>query len=342
MQLPILSVRNLSIPLQIGTQIFNVVQNLSFDLHLGQTLALVGESGCGKTMTALSLLNILPYPVAKKPQGEIYYRNKNLLTSSEKEWRALRGAKIAMIFQNPSSALNPVYTIGSQLIEVVENHLALFGKEAYVRCQSSLKEVGILPTPEFLNAYPHQLSGGMKQRVMIAMALLCEPDILIADEPTTALDVTIQAQVLELIRHIQLKKGMAVLLITHDMGIVAEIADEVIVMYAAQGVEKTAVLNLFQQQAHPYTQGLFKARPHLQRGRELLQPILGSVPALNHYPSGCHFHPRCPYKMLKCSQTTIPLFAIGDKQSHEVRCLLYDQTVESTQKLEEKHATAST
>jgi peptide/nickel transport system ATP-binding protein len=235
-----------------------------------------------------------------------------------------------MIFQDPSTSLNPVYTIGDQIFEVAQLHLGLYGEAAFERVVKSLAEVGIQSPAERLNDYPHQLSGGMKQRVMIAMALMCEPDILIADEPTTALDVTIQAQVLELIRHLQKRKGTALLLITHDMGVVAEMADDVIVMYAGQAVERGSVNEIFDHMAHPYTVGLFKSRPGISGSRERLHVIKGSVPPITHFPKGCRFHPRCPYMMEKCYQK-VPDFAI-EKSVHKAKCWLYDGTLESQQR----------
>lgn len=330
MNTPILSVRNLTTKLHIDKQICKVVDDLSFDLHLGKTLALVGESGCGKSMTALSIMRILPTPPALHSEGEILYKGQNLLNLSERHMRQIRGAKIAMIFQDPTSALNPVYTIGYQLVEVAELHLGLYGEEAIQRGINALKEVGISAAAERMNDYPHQLSGGMKQRVMIAMALMCEPDVLIADEPTTALDVTIQAQVLDLIRSLQEKKGMAVLLITHDMGVVAEMANDVIVMYAAQGIERGSVYEIFDHRAHPYTVGLFKSRPTLHAKRGTLQAIKGAVPSVTHFPTGCRFHPRCPCVMTKCKHGQVPEFALGE--SHAAKCWLYDGSKESDEK----------
>lgn len=329
----VLSVRDLTTRLKIGKDIWTVVDRLSFSLYRGQTLALVGESGCGKSMTALSLMRILPNPPILPPSGEVLYKGRNLLSLKEKEMRSIRGAKIAMIFQDPMSALNPVYTIGNQLIEVAELHLGLFGEEARSRAREALESVGISSAEERLNAYPHQLSGGLKQRVMIAMALMCEPDILIADEPTTALDVTIQAQVLELIRSLQRKNGMALLLITHDMGVVSEMADDVIVMYLAQGIEKASAPNLFDHPSHPYTIGLFHSRPSFENPKGKLHPIPGQVPTFRHIPSGCRFHPRCPYSMKKCIQGAVPDFEIQNS-NHSAKCWLYDGTQESQQRWE--------
>lgn len=328
METPILEVKHLTTKLLLGQQEIAVVDDLSFKLYAGKTLALVGESGCGKSMTALSLMRILPQPPALPSTGELLYQGKNLLEFSEKEMRSIRGGKIAMIFQDPSSALNPVYTIGNQLSEVAELHLGLYGQEAINCCILALTEVGIPRPEERLNDFPHQLSGGMRQRVMIAMALMCEPDILIADEPTTALDVTIQAQIIDLIRGLQKRRNMAVLLITHDMGIVAEMADEVIVMYAAQGIEKGSTLQIFDHMAHPYTKGLFAARPSLHQAKEKLHPIKGNVPSAGHFPEGCRFHPRCPYVMERCRHGAVQEFQVKNEE-HTAKCWLLDGSEES-------------
>lgn len=325
---PILSVRNLTTQLKIGNDLLTVVDHLSFDLFKGQTLALVGESGCGKSLTALSLIRILPHPPALPPKGEVIYQGRNLLEMSEKEMRKIRGSKIAIVFQDPISSLNPVYTIENQMVEVAELHLNIFGAEATERAIIALEEVGITSPAARLKDYPHQLSGGMKQRVMIAMALMCEPDILIADEPTTALDTTIQAQVLKLMRDLQEKRGMAILLITHDMGVVAEMADQVIVMYTAQGIERGVVHDIFNNPSHPYTMGLFNARPTLQSRGEKLVAIPGNVPSFKHIPKGCRFHPRCPFVMDKCRKGVVNDFIIDQGSSssypHIAKCWLYD------------------
>ena len=336
-QEPILQVKRLTTCLQAGSHAFPVVQTISFDLYKGKTLAIVGESGCGKSMTALSIMRITPQPPMLPSEGEVIYKGRNLLTLSEKEMRQIRGGKIAMIFQDPISSLNPVYRIGDQLMEAAELHLGLYGDDAFDRAVQALQEVGVAAPRERMYDYPHQLSGGMKQRVMIAMALMCEPDILIADEPTTALDVTIQAQVLDLIRSLQERNHMAVLLITHDMGVVAEMADEVIVMYAAQDIEKGPVREIFENMAHPYTMGLFKSRPGLSTKRGKLEAIKGSVPSVMHYPSGCRFHPRCPFVMEKCRYGHVPEFVAGE-QAHEVKCWLWDGSEESKEKLKEYEA----
>lgn len=329
---PVLKVRNLNTRFQIGPHSYPVAEQVSFDLHAGKTLAIVGESGCGKTVTALSLLRVLPEPPALHPEGEVIFQGRNLLALSEKEMSKIRGSSIAMIFQDPTNALNPVYTIGDQLLEVVQLHLQLYGDEANDRIIQALNEVGISHPEERLYDYPYQLSGGMKQRVMIAMALICEPAILIADEPTTALDVTIQAQVLDLMRHLQQKNGMSILLITHDMGIVAEIADEVAVMYASQIIEKGPVKDIFHHMAHPYTRALFKSRPAHASYKGKLEAIKGSVPPLTHYPKGCRFHPRCPFVMEKCKEGQVKEFHI-DSHLHRAKCWLWDGTEESKEQM---------
>lgn len=312
MQTPILQVKHLTTRLQIGQATIKMVDDISFDLYPGKTLALVGESGCGKSLTAHSILRILSSPPALPSEGEVIYNGVNILSLKEKEMRKIRGGRLAMIFQDASAALNPVYTIGDQLLEVAEIHLSLYGNQANDRIIQALEEVGIPSPKERLLNYPHQLSGGMRQRVMIAMALICEPDVLIADEPTTALDVTIQAQVLALIKTLQRKKNMALLLITHDMGIVAEMADDVVVMYAAQAVESGSVVSIFDAMGHPYTQELFAARPSLHPPGAPLHTIKGNVPSPAHMPKGCRFHPRCPYVMPRCLHGRVPAFPVGD------------------------------
>lgn len=320
---PVLQVTDLTVKLQLGHGIYKVVDALSFNLYRGKTLAIVGESGCGKTLSALSLMRILPIPPALPPEGEVIYKGQNLLTLSEKELRHLRGSKIAMIFQDPSGALNPVYTIGNQLMEIAELHLGLYDAEGWTHAFEALKEVGITNPEQCLESYPHQISGGMKQRVMIAMALMCEPDILIADEPTTALDVTIQAQVLELMKKLQKKKEMAILLITHDMGVVAEMADEVIVMYATQGIEAGSVFQVFEGDGHPYTRALFNSLPNSKPAGCKLEAIKGTVPPITNLPSGCHFHPRCQYAMEICMKQDPPYF--HSPNHPQVKCWLFDE-----------------
>ncbi len=322
MQTPVLSVLNLKVRLRTESGIYEIVRGISFDLFAGKALALVGESGCGKSLSALSLLRIQPTPPFLPPEGQVIYNQENLLELPEKQLRKFRGGRIAMVFQDPNNALNAVYTIGVQLMEVGMLHLGMDEEQAYAKAVESLMAVGIPRAEERMDDYPHQLSGGMKQRVMIAMALIAEPDILIADEPTTALDVTIQAQVLDLLRSIQKKTNMAILLITHDMGVVAELADDVAVMYAGSIVEKGTAKQIFHKPSHPYTQGLFQAFKR-EGERGFLSTIKGSVPSAGHIPSGCAFHPRCPYAFEKCYEGQVPNFSI--EPDHLARCWLYER-----------------
>lgn len=316
-----LSVRGLTTKIVVGGSPIAVVRDLSFEIGAGETVALVGESGCGKSMTALSILRILPEPPALLPEGVVDYHGQNLLTLSEKEMRRIRGRSISMIFQDPMSALNPLFTISDQLFEVIDLHLGVSRAEGLARIQVILEEVGIRDAGRCMASYPHELSGGIKQRVMIAMALLCEPDLLIADEPTTALDVTVQAQVLELMRDLQKRHGMAILLITHDMGVVAEMADRVVVMYATRAVEQGDVSDIFERPAHPYTRGLFASLPQRVGPGERLETIEGQVPPVSDLPAGCAFHPRCPHAMEQCRQGDVPFFGEG----HRAACWLEER-----------------
>lgn len=325
----ILRIRGLTTKLQSEGKSYAVVNNLSFDLKKGETLAIVGESGCGKSMTALSIMGILPKPPTLPPDGEILYQGKNLLTLPETEMRKVRGAKIAMIFQDPLTAFNPVYTIGSQLGEMAKVHLGLSEEAAKYLILATLDEV-MLPNPrEKILLYPHQMSGGMLQRAMIAMAILCKPDILIADEPTTALDVTVQAQILSALDAIKKNRGMSILLITHDMGVVAEIADRVAVMYASEIIETGDVMDIFDNPSHPYTQALFQARrAPKKRGR--LATIKGSVPSLANLPKGCHFAGRCAYKMNICQEEPKPPICELPEPEHFAKCWLFDRNLKET------------
>lgn len=324
----VLKVKNLTVKLKIDGEVCPVVNRLSFNLNKGSTLALVGESGCGKSMTALAILGILPYPPSLPPEGEILYKEQNLLTLSNAKMRSIRGKRIGMVFQDPMSALNPVYTIGSQLLEITQDHLKLKGDTGISLVLNALKDVHLSNPKALLKAYPHQLSGGMLQRVMIAMSLICSPDILIADEPTTALDVTIQSQILSLLKNLQNKRGMSILLITHDMGVVAENADQVIVMYAGSQIETASVYSLFDHPAHPYTQALFASRPSTCIQRKKLTSIDGFVPRITHLPAGCPFHPRCKYAMELCKGGKVPLFPMKQK-GHKTACWLYDKELEA-------------
>lgn len=319
----VLKVRDLTTKIVLQKKEYTVVDHLSFDLVKGKTLAIVGESGSGKSILALSLLRILPTPPFLQPKGEVLFHGANLLTLGESKMRKIRGGKMAMIFQDPQSALNPVFRIGDQLMESALIHLKVDREAAWKKAIAALNEVGIPNPKERMRAYPHELSGGMKQRVMIAIALMGEPEIVIADEPTTALDVTIQDQVLNLLLELQKKRGMALLLITHDMGVVAKMADECLVMYATQGIEKATVQNVFSHMRHPYTEGLFASRPTPETERGKLQPIKGSVPPLTDLPKGCHFNTRCPYVMPKCLHGEVPNFPI--EEEHFAKCWLNEK-----------------
>jgi len=301
------------------------VDGVSFTIDKGQTLGLVGESGCGKSVTSLSIMRLVASPPGEIVAGEIQFDGQNLLGLSEPDMRKVRGNEIAMIFQEPQTSLNPVFTVGFQIGEALRLHRGMSKAEARAATIELLHKVGI-PAPETrVDAYPHQLSGGMKQRVMIAMALSCEPALLIADEPTTALDVTIQAQILDLLRALQSEMGMAILLITHDLGIVAEMAEVVAVMYAGQIVETAPVQELFTQPKHPYTVGLFKSLPKLTGPRERLTPIEGTVPEPTDYPRGCRFAARCPLAADECRTSDPELVEVSP--SHESRCIRWREVV---------------
>ncbi len=291
---PLLEVRDLRTHFATDDGVARAVDGVSWSLRRGKMLALVGESGCGKSVTALSVMRLVPEPPGRIVAGEIVFEGRDLLKLSEKQMRSIRGNRIAMIFQEPMTSLNPVYTVGDQIVEAIELHQDLRGKAAWNLATETLKQVGIPAPEQRVREYPHQMSGGMRQRVMIAMALSCNPSILIADEPTTALDVTIQAQILDLLRKLQDERDMSVLLITHDLGVVAEVADDVCVMYASKIVERASVRELFDHPLHPYTQGLFRSLPRVGDRKHRLEVIPGNVPNPLHFPAGCKFHPRCP------------------------------------------------
>ncbi|MGO4999221.1 ABC transporter ATP-binding protein [Oceanisphaera sp. W20_SRM_FM3] len=301
---PLLQVEHLAVSFTTEQGEFRVVDDVSFSLLAGQTLGLVGESGCGKSVTALSLLGLLPKPAGQVVGGQALFQGQDLLTLTCDKRYQVRGNKIAMIFQEPMTALNPVHTVGRQLMEVYQLHRPEMSKrEQQQAATDMLQQVGIPEAKARLKAYPHQLSGGMRQRVMIAMALACEPDLLICDEPTTALDVTIQAQILHLIKALQQRNGMAVLFITHDLGVVAQICDQVLVMYAGRSAEQAPVLRLYESPAHPYTQGLLASIPRLnQPSKTVLATIPGQVPSLEEQVSGCRFANRCLYQTDICQQ----------------------------------------
>src|SRR6476660_4978394 len=305
MENPLLEVRNMTVAFDTERGQIRPVRNVSLSIFPGQTVALVGESGCGKSVTALSILRLIPQPPGRILDGEVLLENRNLLSLEERDMRKVRGKEIAMIFQEPMTSLNPVFTIGDQIAEAVILHQHVNTKQAYEIAQQSLRDVGIADPGRRLYEYPHQMSGGMRQRVMIAMALSCKPKLLIADEPTTALDVTIQAQILELLRKLQRETGMSILLITHDLGVVAENADVVNVMYASRVVESATVEDLFDKPQHPYTEGLFRSVPKLGGKVERLETIPGTVPNPARFPTGCKFHPRCP-RTRKLAETAPP------------------------------------
>ena len=296
------------------------VDDVSFDIKKGEIVGLVGESGCGKSVTSLSIMQLLKDTPGKVTNGEVIFQGRNLLDASKKEMLDIRGDKMSMIFQEPMSSLNPSMRIDKQMIEGIRLHTPLTKAEARKKAADILSQVGIPDPQRVLKNYPHQLSGGMSQRVMIAMAMSCEPDLLIADEPTTALDVTIQAQILELMTKIQQDKGMSILLITHDLGVVAEMCSRVIVMYAGKIVEEAPVEILFANPTHPYTQGLIASVPKLGSGVKVLPSIPGSVPDLSAMPKGCRFAPRCKYATEKCHQEQPELLSVGEKQ--KCRCWL--------------------
>ena len=302
MQQPLLDIKDLSIAFNTERGQIRPVRDVSVSIYPGQTVALVGESGCGKSVTALSILRLIPTPPGKVLGGQILFEGRDLLQLSERDMRSVRGKDIAMIFQEPMTSLNPVYTIGDQIVEAITLHQGVSQDEAYRIAEEALRDVGIGDAHRRLFEYPHQMSGGMRQRVMIAMALSCRPRLLIADEPTTALDVTIQAQILELLRKLQRERGMSILLITHDLGVVAENADVVAVMYASRVVEFAKVEDLFDRPQHPYTEGLFRSVPKLGKESERLETIPGQVPNPARFPSGCKFHPRCPRTRLLAAQ----------------------------------------
>ncbi|MBN1943395.1 MAG: ABC transporter ATP-binding protein [Phycisphaerae bacterium] len=291
---PLLSVRDLRTCFHTDDGVVCAADGVSFDVGAGETFALVGESGCGKSVTAFSILRLLPSPPAKIERGRVELQGRDLLKFSEKQMRQIRGGQIGMVFQEPMTSLNPVFTCGNQIVEAIRLHRRLSARDARDLAIELLKKVGIAEPARRLEAYPHQLSGGMRQRVMIAMALSCNPRLLIADEPTTALDVTIQAQILDLLNQLQADEGLSILLITHDLAVVAQTARQVAVMYASKIVETAGVKELFTRPLHPYTRGLLRSVPRLGEAKRRLETIPGVVPNPLHFPAGCKFHPRCP------------------------------------------------
>jgi oligopeptide transport system ATP-binding protein len=329
--LALLEVRALHVSFKTDDGVVSAVNGLSYAVEGGSTLGIVGESGSGKSVNALSIMRLIPIPPGRISSGSILLRGENLLAKSEPEMRRIRGKEIAMIFQDPMTSLNPVLTIGDQIEEAIRLHLKLSKSDAVAKTVEMLNLVRI-PSPEKrLRDYPHQFSGGMRQRVMIAMALSCDPAVLIADEPTTALDVTIQAQILELMNEMQRRLGSAIVLITHDLGVVAETCKNVLVMYAGNLVEYASAQRIFDAPKHPYTMGLLESLPRLDdKARTRLVPIEGQPPNLLRLPAGCSFAPRCRYRMPICDQP-VPLYDFGG--GHVARCFLYDERTEGTRTL---------
>jgi oligopeptide/dipeptide ABC transporter ATP-binding protein len=323
----LIQVKNLTTHFFTPEGVVRAVERVSFGIDKGRTLGVLGESGCGKSVTALTVMRLIPDPPGRILEGEITFEDSDLLQLSPGDMRQVRGRDIAMIFQEPMTSLNPVYTIGDQIAETYIIHQGMGKPEAFQRAAEMLRLVGI-PAPERrVHEYPHQLSGGMRQRAMIAMAMACRPKLLIADEPTTALDVTIQAQILDLMLGLQEELGMAIMIITHDLGVIAEVSDEVVVMYAGQVVEYASIETLFLQPRHPYTLGLMSSIPQLGRkfkeGKARLKEIPGLVPNLIRLPPGCLFQPRCPMAFHTCTQQRPPLFSLDS--GHGVRCWLVEK-----------------
>ena len=316
----LLSISDLRTYFHTESGIARSVDGISFDIGAGETVGIVGESGCGKSVTALSILRLIQPPGRIEAGGRIEFEGRDIVTLKDEEIRAIRGNRISMIFQEPMSALNPVFSVGDQVAEVARVHAGMSRRDAWDRAVEMLALTGIPAAAERAKQYPHQLSGGMRQRVLIAMALMMKPALVIADEPTTALDVTIQAQILELLVDLQKKIGTSILMITHDLGVIAETTSRVIVMYAGEIVEHAAVGELFAMPHHPYTEGLIHSMPHIGHDQERLNVIPGTVPAPTDWPAGCRFRDRCPYSWDLCGREHPPLYQIG--AAHTSRCHL--------------------
>ena len=317
----ILEIRNLKTYFYTRHGVVKAVDGVSFSLRRGEILCLVGESGCGKTATALSILRLIDSPPGRIIDGEILYHGEDLLHCSDGKLRHIRGNRVAMIFQDPQSSLNPVFTVGDQISEQIKLHLGSRHKQTRERTLHLMEQVGIPRAAERMKDYPHQFSGGMRQRVMIAAALSCDPEILIADEPTTALDTTIKAQILDIFQDLKQKRNMSILFITHDLGTVASIADRIVVMYGGKIAEAGTALDIFDQPQHPYTQGLINCLPDISTRRDRLTPIPGMIPTLIDPPRGCIFNPRCEKRMSICSQENPPQIIISGE--HLIACHLY-------------------
>lgn len=319
----IVEFRNLETHFTTPAGILKAVNNVSFNIREGETICIVGESGCGKSVTAMSLMGLVESPPGKIAGGEILFEGRDLLQLNKRQMSKIRGKDISMIFQEPMSSLNPVLTIGEQICEPLKVHMLLDRKEAKKRAIELITMVGIPRAEKIFDSYPHELSGGMRQRIMIAIALSCEPKLLIADEPTTALDVTIQAQILDLMKNIKQNNNTAIMLITHDLGVVAEMADYVVVMYAGKVIEEAPVMELFKNPKHPYTKGLLKAKPILNQVQERLYSIPGQVPNPVDLQNNCHFNERCEACMATC--TDKPPVLTDDGNGHKVACWLYEK-----------------
>lgn len=317
----ILSVKDLTVQIETDTAMLKILNGISFDVRRGETLGIVGESGCGKSMMALSVMRLINTPPAKIG-GVIELRGKNLLDLSAKEMRSIRGNRISMIFQEPMTSLNPVYTVGNQLIEVFRLHQSMTKRQAKQQAIEALRMVNVALPEKRIDCYPYQLSGGIRQRVMIAMALACQPELLIADEPTTALDVTIQAQVLDLMRKLRDELNTGIIFITHDLGVVSEMCSRVIVLYCGEIMEEADVETLLISPKHPYTQGLLAALPQIGK-KAKLHVIPGTVPPASNFPKGCVFAPRCEHATEKCIENKPTVANLEER--HKVRCFLYDK-----------------
>ncbi|GIO23445.1 ABC transporter ATP-binding protein [Oceanobacillus sp. J11TS1] len=323
----LLEINNLKIYFRTETGEVTAVDNISFHIDKGETLGVVGESGCGKSVTSESILRLHDEKNSVRYEGEVHYNDRNLLSLSKKEMRKIRGNEISMIFQDAMSSLNPVYTVGSQITETLMLHQELTKRQAREKAIEMLRLTGIPSPEERVDEYPHELSGGMRQRVMIAQALACRPNLLIADEPTTALDVTIQAQILDLIQELKEQYNMGVMFITHDLGVVAEICTRVVVMYLGQIVEEANVKDLFQRPLHPYTRGLIQSIPHIDGERKKeLYVIKGKVPSLQNVPKGCRFASRCPFAEENCQTEEPPVYEL--ENGHKVKCWHYKKIME--------------
>ncbi|MGE5257098.1 MAG: ABC transporter ATP-binding protein [Hyphomicrobiales bacterium] len=317
----LLSIRNLHTHFFSAGKVIRALDGITLEIREGEVFGIVGETGCGKSVTALSILRLIPFPPGKIVEGSIRFKDRDILSLSREQMRAYRGKEISMIFQEPMTSLNPVFRIGEQMGEVLRLHQGLPKGKALEAAVDMLERVRIPDARKVARQYPHQLSGGMRQRVMIAMELSCRPALLIADEPTTALDVTIQAQILRLLKEMKTEMGTSILLITHDLGVVAEMCDRVAVMYAGSIVEQAEAVEIFENPRHPYTQGLWGAIPGVGPEKENLSVIRGTVPDLGRLPSGCKFHPRCPHRFEPCDGERPPMFEISP--THHAACYLY-------------------